>query len=156
MYRSKKLVGKKYKVVDHKAYVYYREKSKHRNKKNVKDFVDHGRIIGSIYKKISNDISEYEGGVFAKRFMYIIPQLYPNKSVATIPSEDGFDYTSNAHTQGRFATILFINLFPGNSYEFWSMDGSFYKDLKSRVSKKFKEFRPKYLFSLNSLLRVSA
>ena len=155
MFRSKRIVGKKYSVVDYKAYTFYRDQAKHRNKKHVKDFVDHGRIINKIYQKVADSIAEYEGGVYFKEYFYIIPQLYPEKKVVTIPSADGFDYTMNSHTGGRFATILFVNLLPGKKYEFWSMDGAFFKETKSKVSKKLKEFRPKFTFSLRSLLKAS-
>lgn len=153
MYISNKLVGNKHSTTDYKAYQFYRDNANHRS--HVKDFVDHGRILGKIYKKVAESAIEYEGGVYIRRFMYIIPQIYPSKTIATVPGSEGLDVTMNSHTNGRFATLLFVNLL-GKKYEFWSMDNTFYKSVKTRLVNMLKDYRPKYKFSLKSLLRTNS
>lgn len=151
--KNVKIFGKRYSVCDHKAYVYYRDNSKFRNKENTPHFVEYGKIISEIYRKVSEDITEYTHGVYAKNYFYCIPNAYPQKTMFKTGTKEGLKTTMNAHTKGKAYTILFVNLFSNKSYWMWQMDYSFFGKIKKRLVYLLKNERPEYKFSLDTLLK---
>lgn len=150
IYRNHKVVGNKELLTDYKSYAFYRDKAKYRNKKNTPNFVAYSGVLNSIYEKVAESIPEYEGGVYANNFFYIIPQALPKKSLTFIPSKDGLKSTLNSHSDGKIYKILFINLLLEKKYQVW--DAMFFNSVKQKVSQKIRDFYVNYKFVLNSIM----
>ena len=111
MFNTYKIVGDKVSVIDHKAFQFYLENSKTRDKKKINENRHYAKIISSIYSKVADAVIESEGGVYIDNMFYIIPQPYPKKGFIRITNGKTLKGTMNLHTEGKIYSILFINLF---------------------------------------------
>ena len=58
-------------LTKHDSYVWYRERSKYCNRKDVKDFIDYGKILREYYKIMTEMLLDSKGGAFIQDFGYI-------------------------------------------------------------------------------------
>ena len=154
MFYNYKVVGKKKSLVDYDFFKFYSENSKHRKAGFLAR--DLATVMSSIYKKVSESIVEYEGGVYAREMFYIIPQPYPDKAFIKVTNGYKFRGTMNLHTEGKIYGLLFVNLFPGYQNKVWDMYNSFHRKLKRTFSKFLKNNKPTYKFSLHSIFKTRA
>jgi hypothetical protein len=138
-------------ITGKEAYKDYRLNSKIRDPKKFDYYTDYKRITRKIWKRVAQDSVEYEGGVYAKGFFYIVPEVIANIAFATNRFNKNYVDPMRS-TGGDMYTILFVNLFREFKYNFWSMDGLFTQNYKKRASKLFRKIRPKYKFLLDTLL----
>lgn len=145
-----KPVHKGVSIVGEEAYKDYRENSKVRNSKNVSYFTDYRRIARKIWSKIAKDSVEFESGVYAKGFLYLIPQVIDNKPFIELPNGR---IKTNTHTDGDMYTPIFCNLFKKLDHYCWSLDGCFTEGYKDKMKKKINDEAPKYYFILPTLIK---
>lgn len=150
IYRNKKLVGNKSIITDYESYAFYRDNSKNRKKENTPNYVAYSGILNKIYDKVAEAIPEYEGGVYANNFFYIVPQALPKKQVAYIPTKNGLKTTLNHHSDGKIYKIIFVNLLLERKFQVW--DAKFFSSVKRKVSEKIKSFTVDYKFVLHSIM----
>lgn len=153
-FKNSVVIGEKKKVTDYNAYTFYRKNAKHRKVKSTPNFIEYGKIITSIYKKTSNSITEYEGGVYANNFFYITGMQYPKKNIMkTFSKGGGMKDTINTHSNNKTSTLLFINLISDKKYWAWGMDYMFYRKLRTRFSETLRNIRPNYKFVLDTIIK---
>lgn len=74
MVTKSRIIGDEYfstiKTTDHKAYVFYRENSKFCNRKDIKDFVDYGKILRQFYEIASDMLVESKNGMYIEDLGY--------------------------------------------------------------------------------------
>ena len=104
---------------------------------------------------MSKAVIESEGGVYAKNMFYIIPQPYPKKAFIRVTNGKSLKGTMNLHTDGKIHSIFFINLFKEKRHKVWDMYNAFYKSVTKPFSDFLKKFSPRYIFSLNSIIKTS-
>ena len=154
MLYTKKILGDKVSVLDSKAFKFYLERSKNRNKKRLNQSRHYAKIISNIYEKIAEGALEYEGGVYAKGAFYIIPQPYPKKMFVRITNGRELKGTMNLHTDGKVYGIFFANLFSKKEHQVWDMYNGFFKSFTTKFSKILNEAKVNYIFSLDSILKI--
>lgn len=135
-------------IVGKEANAHYKKWSKVRKPKNFYSFADYRRITRKIWKKVALASVEYESGVYAKDFFYIVPQVIDNQPYIIGP--DG-KIKSNHHTNGDIYTPIYCNLFKRYNHFCWSVDGSFVKSYKQYFKQVIEKYVPKYYFILASL-----
>lgn len=131
----KKWKSKTFSLVNHKAYQFYKSVSKLNNRKDVKDFVEHGKLLSLFYKKIGEKIATSKGGIFIEGLGYFGMLMYP---------EVGKPYTAfngkeietklNFKTDGLIYTIVFVPISKDNELLEWTMDKAFTEAVRKRVS----------------------
>ena len=145
-----KPVHKGVSIVGEEAYEDYRSTSKIRNPKNVSFFTDYRRIARKIWKKIAENSVEFESGVYAKKFFYLVPQVIDNKPFIELPNGR---IKTNSHTDGDMYTPIFCNLFKNLEHYCWSIDGCFVQSYKDKLTEKVNREAPKYYFILPTLIK---
>lgn len=154
-FRNYKLLGKKERVTSEEAFQFYRKRAKHRHKPTHAEKKHSAKIINTIYEKVRDAAIEYEGGVYAPNFFYIIPQPFPKKGLIEAVTEGGgYRKTMNLHTGGLLYSIIFVNLLPDKRHRIWDMTNGYFSGIRKKLSSMLKEFNPSYLFSLDSLRKV--
>lgn len=155
MYINYKLVGKKASTTGREAFDFYKKESIHRNKKEMREPKNMAKVLNLIYEKVRDGAVEYEGGVYAPSYFYMIPQPFPNKRFIKVLQKGGeYKGTLNVKTGGRVFTLLFVNIFSKKEHRMWDMSNSFFDTLKSKFSKFIKSNSFRYLFSLHTLKKV--
>lgn len=121
------IIGSEGKVAinDQRAYKFYKENSKHRNKDNTYTHADYSKIITSFYRKVSRDLVENEGGVFLKNLGYFTILRHPKKQVVKVNYKGGHEFF-NTKTNNYLWTPSFFGFGKGRGLlKFWSMDRTF-------------------------------
>lgn len=137
-------------IVGKEAYTDYRLSSKVRDPKKFTYYTDYRRITRKIWKKIAEDSVNYESGVYAKKFFYLIPQVISNSPFIEMPNGK---IKTNSHTNGDSYTPIFCNLFNDFQHSCWSVDGCYVRSYKERLNLIIEKFVPKYYFILPTLLK---
>lgn len=137
-------------IVDKDAYTDYRLSSTVRDPKKFKDYTDYRRIVRKIWKRIADYSIEYNSGVYAKNFFYLIPQVVDNRPFIEMGNGK---IRTNSHTNGDVYTPIFCNLFNRFDQVCWSLDGTYVKSYTEKLSNKIDEFVPKYYFILSTLIK---
>lgn len=155
IYRNTKLVGNKKTLVSQEAYKYYRERAKRRDKEKTNERKHFAKTLNNIYRKVRDQSLEFEGGVYAPSYFYIVPQPYPQKKFVKVLQKGGeYRGTLNIPTKGRVYTLLFVNLLTGKKRKLWDMSGTFFPKIREKMSNRLKEQKVRYLFSLDTLKKV--
>jgi hypothetical protein len=154
-YVDYKLLGDKKYSINDEAYTFYKERANHRDKKKTRARRHLASIIKSIYSKVAEAAIDYEAGVYAPGYFYIIPQPYPSRKPVLIAGEGGkLISTMNSHSEGSVYSLIFVNLLAGRHRRVWDMTNSFFKGVRKKLTTRLKEDEPKYLFALDSLKKV--
>lgn len=148
--RRHKPVTKGVSIVGKEAYADYMEFSKIRDPKKFTYYKDYGRITRKIWKKIAEDSMEYESGVYAPKFFYLIPQVIANRPYI---ETRGGEIQSNDHTNGDMYTPVFCNLMYNVRYKIWYLDGTYVHSYIKRLTEKIRASVPTYYFILMTLLK---
>ena len=137
-------------IVGKEAYKDYRLTSKIRDPKKFTYYTDYRRITRKIWSKIADASVNYEGGVYAKDFFYIVPQV-----VANLPFVEvyGGKIKTNSHTEGNIYSPIFCNIFKRFDHLCWSLDGTYTDGYKKKLTDIVNRFVPKYYFMLPILLK---
>lgn len=137
-------------IVGREAYTDYRLTSKVRDPKKFTYYTDYRRITRKIWNKIAEASIEYEGGVYAKDFFYLIPQV-----VANMPFIEAYGgkIKTTSHTDGDIYSPIFCNLFRKFNHSCWSIEGTYVKSYKNKLVDTINRFVPKYYFMLSVLLK---
>lgn len=119
-------------IVDYKAFKFYREKTKLRDKENTPNYVEHGKILSKFYKKIGEAIVKSEGGVVIENLGYF------SGIVDTVKSYPIFVNTNsillNRRTSGYKFFLIFIPLSKDDLLREWVADSSFTSKIKKSFS----------------------
>ena len=137
-------------IVGKDAYKDYRLTSTVRDPKKFTYYTDYRRITRKIWNKIADASLEYEGGVYAKDFFYMIPQVIDNQPFVELY---GGKIKTNFHTNGDIYSPIFCNLFKRFNHSCRSLDGCYVEGYKSKLKKIIDKFVPKYYFILPILLK---
>lgn len=143
-----KPVHKGVSIVGKEAYLDYRLSSKVRDPKKFDYYTDYRRITRKIWKKIAEASVNYESGVYAKDFFYLVPQVVGNKPFIELPNGK---IKTNSHTNGDMYGPIFCNLFKDFNNFCWSVDGCFVDSYTDRLHEVINKFVPKYYFILPTL-----
>lgn len=135
-------------TVDKDAYRDYRLASKVRDPKKFNYHTDYSRVIRKIWKKIADYSIEYESGVYAENFFYLVPQV-----IAKVPyiRMGNRRIKTNRNTDNNVYTPIFCNLFGRLNHFSWSLDGTFMRPYKKKLKKQIDKYNPRYYFILNTL-----
>lgn len=117
-------------MIDHKAYVFYKNKSNLNSRELVAHYVEYGKLISAFYKIVIKNIAETKGGVFINNFGYFGVLKYNKKSSMYFDQENK-RYSIN--TDDNF-WISFIPISKNNKRRVFLFDLSFSKNLKKLVS----------------------
>lgn len=137
-------------IVGKEAYKDYRLNSKIRDPRKFTYFTDYRRITRKIWNKIASSSMEYEGGVYAKNFFYIVPQIVNNQPFIELYNGK---IKTNSHTNGNIYSPIFCNIFPRFDHLCWSVDGTYTESYKKKFTNIINKFVPKYYFMLPILLK---
>lgn len=137
-------------ITGKEAYTDYREWSKVRDPKKFDYYTDYRRISRKIWKKIADNSIEFEGGVYDKGFLYLVPQVIANKPFIELPNGK---IKTNTHTDGDIYTPIFCNLFTRLDHFCWSIDGCLVQSYKDKLTETVNRFIPRYYFLLPTILK---
>lgn len=137
-------------ITDKEAYYDYKNTSTVRDPKKIRYYKDYRRIVRKIWKKVAENSIEYESGVYAKDFFYLVPQVISNQPYVELLNGK---ITTNSHTDGDIYAPIFCNLFKRFNHFCWSLDGCFVGSYKSKLSETINKFAPKYYFILPTILK---
>ena len=132
-------------MVDHKAYVFYKNNSKLANRQLVAHYVEYGKLISTFYKIVIKNISNTKGGVFIDNFGYFGVLRYNKKAkiVYNLKTKK-----RGINTEENF-WISFIPISKNNKRRLFLFDLSFSKNLRKLVSNNLtKGYRYKFNASL--------
>ena len=136
-------------VIDHKAYQYYIQNSKIASREEVENYVEHGKLISSFYKIVSEQILESKGGVYIKGFGY-----FGIMKLMSIPVKrfDMKDKKTKLNTKTEMFNTYFVPISKNNLARLYTFDMSFSRDY-------FKAFLEKinqgYRYTFNASLFYS-
>lgn len=140
-----KPVEKPVSIVGREACEDYRKWSVVRNPSNISYYTDYRRITRKIWKKVAEASINYESGVYAKDFFYIVPQVIANKPFIELANGR---IKTNDVTGGDMYTPIFCNLFKKLNHFCWALDGGFLQEYKGKLKEIINKFVPKYYFIL--------
>lgn len=111
-------------LIDHKAYQYYIQNSKITSREEVANYVEHGKLISSFYKIVSEQILESKGGVYIKGFGYFgIMKLMK----IPIRKRDVKDWKIKLNTKTEMFNTYFVPISKNNIFRLYTFDMSFSK-----------------------------
>ena len=141
--RLKSLVEEKsFSIIDHKAYRFYLDNSKIETRKDIKHYVEHGKILAELYNIIGEKIVESEGGVYINGFGYF----------GVVQAQKGRTYKVygekklNPATENIIYKIGFVPISKNNNLKPWVFDSSYYKSIKQNLKKALRSGK-KYSFN---------
>jgi len=121
---------KSFSTIDHKAYVFYKDKSKLNNRELVAHFVEYGKLISEFYKIVSEELVESRGGVYIKGFGYIgMLKYFTSEDVNTKRTRTYKDPTTDENykvlgTKEDYYWIGFVPITKTNYFRTYSLDKS--------------------------------
>jgi hypothetical protein len=124
-------IGGSFSIIDHKAYQYYMQNSKLFNRKDVENYVEHGKIISMFYKIAGEKLIEAPGGIFLEGLGYfgIIQEmkkkLYHNRATGVLEM--------NPKTDNTIYNIGYVPINKENSFKTWVFDYSFTNKIKKAL-----------------------
>lgn len=137
-------------IVAKEAHDDYRNTSKVRDPKKFGYYTDYRRITRKIWKKVAEDSVSYEGGVYAKGFFYLVPQVITNTPFIELANGK---IKTNPHTEGDVYSPIFCNLFDRLDHFCWSIEGTYVASYKNKLKTIIDKYAPKYFFMLPLLLK---
>lgn len=135
---------KSFSIIDHKAYQHYINNSKMANRKDVSNYVEHGKIISMFYKIAGEKLVEARGGLFLEGLGYFgIIQEMSNR-----PSHNRSDGSIllNPKTDNKIYNIAYVPIDKTNVLKTWVFDYSFCVSVKKALSVSLKSGK-KYSFN---------
>lgn len=117
-------------MIDHKAYVWYRNNSKLVSRADVADFVEYGKIMTAFYKIVAKEIAETKGGVFIDNFGYFGVLKYLKPSYTTMD----FALGERVMVTGDKFWLGFVPISKNNKRKLFTFDLSFSKILTKQLS----------------------
>lgn len=142
-------------IMDRNAFLFYRKKaSKIRKQKVNRELFP--TIVNAIFQEISDGIIEKESGVLVPRLGYFGVWMTPCKKKTRIFQDKRNKITYNLHTDSYiYHLALFTDVYTKMGYlKYFSMDRTFSKNIKSRLSKSLKVGR-KYTLKYLSIKKVN-
>jgi len=131
-------------IINHKAYQYYNNNSKLANRKDVANYVEHGKLISMFYKIAAEKLIEARGGLFLEGLGYFgIIQEMSNR-----PSHNKADGSIllNPKTDNKIYNLAYVPIDKTNILKPWVLDYSFCTSVKKALSKSLKSGK-KYSFN---------
>jgi len=127
---------KNYSTIDHKAYVFYKDNSELVTRKLVNHYVEYGKIMRCFYEILEEHIADNKSGVYIDGLGYFGIARYLNP-------KDKFTYfTMHAKSILAKHQPYYISYIPISKFDIdklYTMDLSFTKRLKKRLSSRIKE-----------------
>lgn len=129
-------LGKSFSIIDHKAYQYYKDNSKLANRKDVENYVEHGKIISEFYRIAGEKLTESSGGIFIENLGYfgIIQEM---KKKLMHSREDG-QLKMNPKTDNVIYNIAYVPISKDNIFRPWVFDYTFTTKIKKALCAKLK------------------
>jgi hypothetical protein len=138
------VLGSSFSIVDHKAYQYYKENSKLANRKDVANYIEHGKIISEFYRIAGEKLTEASGGIFLEGLGYFgIIQEMRKKLVHDNKTREK---KLNLKTDNIIYNIAFVPIDKDNCFRPWVFDYSFSTRVKGQLCKELKSGK-KYSFN---------
>ena len=133
--------GESFSMIDHKAYVYYRESSELANRELVAHYVEYGKLISEFYEIVSDEIADSKGGVFIENFGYfgLMKHNKPRKIKRNKEGEKVLDLDDNFF-------IAFVPISKNNKRRMYTFDLGFSKKCRNKIKKRLREGY-RYLFN---------
>lgn len=136
-----------YSVIDHPAYVFYRENSKVCNRELVAHFVEYGKLISTFYDIVAENITESKSGVFLKNLGYFGVLVNP-----LVPKFTKYNFSDAPGI--RTKDYMFLTFVPIASYKmlnYYTMDLGFVHRIRKELTEKLKkgwhyDFTPSLFF----------
>lgn len=129
-------LGGSFSIIDYKAYQYYISNSNLANRKDIANYVEHGKIISEFYKIAGEKLVEASGGVFLEGLGYfgIIQEM---KKKLTLDRQTG-QKKINTKTDNVIYNIAFVPIDKSNVFRPWVFDYAFTAKIKKALSQKLK------------------
>lgn len=129
-------LGGSFSIIDYKSYQYYSANSKLANRKDVANYVEHGKIISEFYRIAGEKITEASGGVFLDGLGYfgIIQEM---KKKLTHDRQTG-ELKINPKTDNVIYNIAFVPIGKTNVFRPWVFDYAFTTKIKKALCEKLK------------------
>jgi len=129
-------------IIDHKAYRFYLDNSKIQTRKDIGNYVEHGKILAELYNIIGEKIVESEGGVYINNLGYFgVVQAQKGKIYKVFHEKK-----LNPATDNIIYKIGFVPISKNNNLKPWVFDSSYYKSIKQSLKKALKSGK-KYSFN---------
>jgi len=129
-------LGGSFSIIDYKAYQHYIKNSKLANRKDVANYVEHGKIISEFYKIAGEKLTEASGGVFIENLGYfgIIQEM---KKKLARDRQTG-QLKMNTKTDNVIYNIAFVPIDKSNIFRPWVFDYAFTAKIKKALCEKLK------------------
>ena len=154
MVTKSRIIGDEYfstiKTTDHKAYVFYRENSKFCNRKDIKDFVDYGKILRQFYEIASDMLVESKNGMYIEDLGYFGFLRY-NETKKRSQSRF-FKFAKNLMYKDSTYYIAFIPITRNKIARCYLFDKAYTVAFKKKVKDKLKQGYH-YKFSVSPFLQ---
>lgn len=137
-------VKNSFSIITYKAYKYYSEKTKRKNKEEIQNYVEHGKIISEIYKILGEKITESQGGVFMDGLGYfgIVQETHKKPAKTILRSQ----IKLNPKTGNKIYSIGYVPIEKTNTFKAWVFDYSFVRLIRHNLSVQLKNSK-KYSFN---------
>ncbi len=112
-------------VIDHKAYQHYIQNSKIATREEVANYVEHGKLISSFYKIVSEQILESKGGVYIKGFGYFGIMKLMKMPVKRFDMQER---KMKLNTKNEMFNTYFVPISKNNLFRLYTFDMSFSRD----------------------------
>lgn len=138
---------KTFSTIDHKAYVWYKQRSEHNNRRDVKDFVEYGKILTEFYRIAEKHLADNLGGIYIDKLGYFGVCKHvetPSKRIAYLREHMG-----KYNTDGDVYYLSFVPISYTTIERTYSMDLAFTKIMKTRLTE---NLRNGYAYMFNPSL----
>lgn len=142
---------KSFSLIDHKAYVFYRDNSKLASRKTVAHYVEYGKLIGEFYKILGDELVESEGGAYIKGLGYFSVMRYFRPGRTKLRMQDG-QYGRFLNIRDDWFFTYFVPISKNNRLRLYIMDNSYYRSFREKLYAKLIEGK---IYSCNASLFLS-
>lgn len=128
-------------IINHKSYRFFLDNKKITERKDVKNYVEYGKIISEFYRIVGEKMVESTGGVYIEDLGYfgVVQEFVKRSSTYTGPK-------LNLHTDRMVYNLAYVPIDKTNNFKSWTFDYSFVDSVKKKLSKALKKGK-KYTFN---------
>jgi len=125
---------KTYSTIDHKAYVFYRERTKIGTRKTVEHYVAYGKLISEFYKILGEELADSTGGVYVKGLGYFsVLKYFKTAKMNMRMNPETKKYEKFLNYKEDYFYIAFVPISKNIKRKLFLMDFSYTKGFKKKI-----------------------
>jgi len=131
---------KNYSTIDHKAYVFYREKTKIGTRQSVAHYVEYGKLISTFYEIVNEELADSLGGVYVKGLGYFsVLKYFKTAKAGMMRNSETNKWEKMLNYKEDYFYIAFIPISKNIRRKLFLLDYAYTKKFKDKITENIKK-----------------